>query len=79
MVKAFFAARSGRVSAGSRHVPSAAPPSPPSFRQPDRRAVVASDDEVRSNPRARSAKLRFAVRTDALWRDTASRPITAVV
>jgi 16S rRNA (cytosine1402-N4)-methyltransferase len=37
----------------------------PSFRVLTKRPEVADDDEVANNPRARSAKLRAAERTDA--------------
>jgi 16S rRNA (cytosine1402-N4)-methyltransferase len=63
MVKNFFAER-GKSGGGSRHLPETAQ-SAPSFRILTRRPVTAGDDEVRANPRARSAKLRAAERTDA--------------
>ena len=63
IVKTFFAARSGG-SAGSRHLPEVARPTP-SFALLGRRAVVAGEAEVAANPRARSAKLRAAERTGA--------------
>ena len=72
MVKTFFASRSGRVASSSRHMPSAAPAPEPTFAQSDRRAVTASEGEVRRNPRARSAKLRAASRTDAPPRSVAT-------
>lgn len=64
IVKQFLAARSGRVPAGSRHAPAAAVPVA-TFKPVTRGPVVPSDEEMRSNPRARSAKLRAAERTQA--------------
>jgi 16S rRNA (cytosine1402-N4)-methyltransferase len=63
IVKRFFADRSGG-SGASRHMPEAAQ-KPASFVMRQRGAVAASDEEARRNPRARSAKLRYAVRTGA--------------
>jgi 16S rRNA (cytosine1402-N4)-methyltransferase len=63
IVKTFFAER-GRVRAGSRHQPEAAQAAP-SFSILTRKPVVADEDEVRRNPRSRSAKLRGAERTAA--------------
>jgi 16S rRNA (cytosine1402-N4)-methyltransferase len=63
IVKNFFAER-GKTGGGSRHLPEIAQ-SAPSFRILTKRPVTAGDDEVRANPRARSAKLRAAERTDA--------------
>jgi 16S rRNA (cytosine1402-N4)-methyltransferase len=63
IVKNFFAER-GKTGGGSRHLPEMAQ-SAPSFRILTKRPVTAGDDEVRANPRARSAKLRAAERTEA--------------
>jgi 16S rRNA (cytosine1402-N4)-methyltransferase len=63
MVKNFLSER-GKAGGGSRHLPEVAQ-SAPSFRILTKRPVIAGDDEVRANPRARSAKLRAAERTDA--------------
>jgi 16S rRNA (cytosine1402-N4)-methyltransferase len=63
IVKRFLAARCGG-GGGSRHLPEAAA-GPATFRAATKGVVQASADEVGHNPRARSAKLRAAVRTDA--------------
>lgn len=63
IVKTFLAARS-KTGGGSRHLPEAAP-ALPRFRILTKRPIEAGADEVRANPRARSAKLRAAERTDA--------------
>jgi 16S rRNA (cytosine1402-N4)-methyltransferase len=63
IVKNFFAER-GKTGGGSRHLPELAQ-SAPSFSILTKRPVTADDEEVRANPRARSAKLRAAERTDA--------------
>ena len=64
-VKNFLRDRSGGAPAGSRHLPVAVKPCAASFERPAR-AVRASAAEVAVNPRARSATLRAAVRTNAL-------------
>lgn len=66
IVKAFLRTRSDRQAQSSRHLPPGARPErAPSFRIANQRPITASDDEVAANPRARSAKLRLALRTEA--------------
>lgn len=64
IVKRFFADRSRERAGGSRHLPEAVVP-PPTFRVPGKQPVDASEAELAANPRARSAKLRFGIRTEA--------------
>lgn len=63
IVKTFLTER-GRAAAGSRHQPEVKH-APPSFAVLTKRPVVADDQEISANPRARSAKLRAAERTAA--------------
>lgn len=68
IVKRFFQIASGRIGQGSRHAPAVEGPEP-TFRPPQR-PVVPTGSEIDVNPRARSARLRSAVRAAA-----AARPI----
>jgi len=63
MVKSFLASRS-ETRGGSRHAPEVKRLTP-TFRVLTKHPLTADDDEVACNPRARSAKLRAAERTDA--------------
>ncbi len=63
IVKSFLTERSS-AGGGSRHAPEIKRPAP-SFRLLTKRPIVADDEEVARNSRARSAKLRAAERTEA--------------
>ena len=63
IVKRFFQDRAGKAS-GSRHLPQAQA-AETLFTQAQRAALAAGEVETAANPRARSAKLRWGVRTAA--------------
>ena len=63
IVKNFLGERS-KTSGGSRHLPEVKQ-AVPSFRLLTRKPATPGEDEITANPRARSAKLRAAERTDA--------------
>jgi 16S rRNA (cytosine1402-N4)-methyltransferase len=68
IVKAFLRLRSGEEPRGSRHLPQAhlgGSAAAPSFKNLIKGALAPSDDEIAVNQRARSARLRAALRTTA--------------
>jgi 16S rRNA (cytosine1402-N4)-methyltransferase len=73
IVKTFLAERS-RAPAASRHQPEIAS-APLTFRALTRRPETPDEAEIAANPRARSAKLRAAERTDAPARPAASETL----
>jgi 16S rRNA (cytosine1402-N4)-methyltransferase len=64
IVKRFLADRSSTGGGGSRHAPEAEARTP-GFTLTPRKAIPPDPEELAVNPRARSAKLRVATRTDA--------------
>ncbi|WP_300016533.1 16S rRNA (cytosine(1402)-N(4))-methyltransferase RsmH [uncultured Roseobacter sp.] len=64
MVKRFLTARAGTGGNANRYAPEQEK-APPAFTLKSRKAIAADAEEIARNPRARSAKLRVAVRTDA--------------
>ncbi len=64
IVKRFFRERSGGMPAGSRHRPVQQDPREPTFERVAK-PVSPTERELAANPRARSARLRSAIRTSA--------------
>ncbi|WP_421839255.1 16S rRNA (cytosine(1402)-N(4))-methyltransferase RsmH [Novosphingobium sp.] len=64
IVKQFLREAAGAVPAGSRHLPVSTPTAAPVFEKPSAAIRPAAEEQAR-NPRARSATLRWAVRTAA--------------
>jgi 16S rRNA (cytosine1402-N4)-methyltransferase len=64
IVKRFFRERSGGSPAGSRHRPVLVDPIAPTFERVAK-PIAPTERELAANPRARSARLRSAVRTSA--------------
>ena len=64
IVKRFLLNRSGLEANANRYVPEKVTETPQFVLQP-KRAIGPDDQELAENPRARSAKLRVAIRTDA--------------
>lgn len=65
IVKNFLTERGGRAPAGSRHRPAAVDTRQPTFDLIRKSALKPTRQEADENPRARSARLRAAVRTEA--------------
>ena len=63
-VKSFLQRRAGRTPSGSRHQPETRRAQAPSFRLLTNKPVTPDAAEIARNPRARSAKLRAAERTE---------------
>ncbi|NVJ91099.1 MAG: 16S rRNA (cytosine(1402)-N(4))-methyltransferase RsmH [Methylocystaceae bacterium] len=74
IVKNFFKERSGSTPRGNRYMPDAGEQGPQAtFSILNRKPIAPSDEECRENPRARSSKLRAALRTDApAWKGDAA-------
>ncbi|HEY1781526.1 MAG TPA: 16S rRNA (cytosine(1402)-N(4))-methyltransferase RsmH [Roseiarcus sp.] len=68
IVKQFFVGRSNRGHAASRRLPGEPAEAAPTFDVPRRQPIEASEAETSANPRSRSAKLRFGIRTSAASR-----------
>jgi 16S rRNA (cytosine1402-N4)-methyltransferase len=65
IVKRFLTERSGKLPQSSRFQPEASGRPPPAFEQLERHGAAPSEEEIEANPRARSARLRWAIRTSA--------------
>ena len=65
MAKLFLRARAGLGGTGSRHMPEQKNKTAPSFELISKKSIAPAAEELAENPRARSAKLRYAVRTGA--------------
>lgn len=64
MVKRFFQQRSGKAGRANRYAPETQA-AEPQFTMKTRKSIAADGDELALNPRARSARLRVGVRTEA--------------
>lgn len=73
IVKRFLQAASAEQAPASRHAPAPTLP-PPRFRRPSP-PVTPGTPEIARNPRARSARLRSAIRTDAAPREISPRAL----
>ncbi len=74
MVKRFLQSRAGKTGRANRYAPETQQDQP-QFTLKTRKAVGPDERELAENPRARSAKLRVAVRTDAPAGDIEARAI----
>ncbi|QGM45702.1 16S rRNA (cytosine(1402)-N(4))-methyltransferase RsmH [Methylocystis heyeri] len=69
IVKLFFSERGGRGETGSRRLPGERAPPAATFVCKGRQPIAPGPEEIAANPRARSAKLRYGVRTGATPRE----------
>lgn len=74
MVKRFLQARAGKTGRANRYAPEIEQEQP-QFTLKTRKAVGPDEQELAENPRSRSAKLRVAVRTDALAGEVSAKSI----
>ncbi len=74
IVKQFIATASGTMPGQSRHIPKVEQGNSPTFSVEGRRVRKPSKSEIEANPRARSARLRRAVRTGVKARAYDGRP-----
>ncbi len=65
IVKRFLQSHGGKQPRSSRYLPAEAKGPAPAFELKDRHGIAPSEDEIAANPRARSARLRWAIRTAA--------------
>jgi len=80
IVKTFFRRRAGEVTGGSRYAPEVTHDGPAaSFTLSKRSVTKPSKSEVEENARSRSAKLRAAIRTEALPFDLDDRLLPNVI
>jgi 16S rRNA (cytosine1402-N4)-methyltransferase len=76
VVKRFLKERSGDLPAGSRHLPVQVSTAPAATFEAVAKPVRAGEDELKANPRARSATLRVARRTGApTWKNREGMPV----
>ena len=79
LVKRFLTQRSAVQQAGSRHMPDVVTSGVmPTFSLAARRPVLPSAEEIAANPRARSAKLRAAVRTQTPAQEVGSEFLRSI-
>lgn len=75
IVKRFLAERVGRSAGASRHRPQLIASPAPSFRLLKSGVIRPAAEEIAANPRARSARLRFAERLDTPAHDKGDGPL----
>lgn len=79
IVKSFMVERAGATGGGSRYAPERPVGRPASFLLPHKKSIGPDERELAANPRARSAKLRVAIRTEApAWGPVSSRTLAPI-